>query len=205
MKKGIKITLIVIAVIIALFVIDTLQAKFFDNSPLLKIRDNIDGGPINYVDKGLLVNHYMCNSKEEATIWKWGEFFCSVPEEEPVKTETEKPDERTCMNNYLGASVVTEYSSVAQEELADLIDYDEEKVEYSYVGRGKRLDKDGETGVYAVIKTEDKTIINNLDKYFSKNYKGYGSFTINGYTIFNSNGQYVDSLKETLNNQCFEN
>ena len=80
MKKGLKITLIVLGVLVGIIVLDTLQAKVFDNSPLLKIRDNLDGGTLDYIDKGIFVNHYHCNNNEDVTTWKRTKFACSVTE-----------------------------------------------------------------------------------------------------------------------------
>ncbi len=80
MKKGLKITLIVLGVLIGIVVLDTLQAKVFDNIPLLKIRDNLDGGSTDYIDKGIFVNHYHCNNNEDVTTWKGTKFACSVKE-----------------------------------------------------------------------------------------------------------------------------
>ena len=71
MKKGLKITLIVLGVLVGIVALDTLQAKIFDNSPLLKIRDNLDGGKIDYIDRGLLVNHYKYTNGNEMTIFVW--------------------------------------------------------------------------------------------------------------------------------------
>lgn len=79
MKKGLKITLIVLGILIGIIELDTLQAKIFDNSPLLKIRDNLDGGTLDYIDKGIFVNHYHCNN-EDVTTWKGTKFTCSVVE-----------------------------------------------------------------------------------------------------------------------------
>ena len=78
MKKGLKIALIVLIGIIAF---DTLQAKIFNNSPLLKIRNNLDSESINYIDKGIFVNHYHCSDNEEVTTWKDVKFACSIKEE----------------------------------------------------------------------------------------------------------------------------
>ena len=83
MKKSLKITLIVIGVLVGIIAIDTLQAKIFDNSPLLKIRDNLDGGTIDYIDKGIFVNHYHCNNNENVTTWKGTKFTCSEKESDP--------------------------------------------------------------------------------------------------------------------------
>ena len=80
MKKGLKITLIVLGILIGIVVLDTLQAKVFGNSPLLKIRDNFDGGTLDYIDKGIFVNHYHCNNNEDVTTWKGTKFACSVKE-----------------------------------------------------------------------------------------------------------------------------
>ena len=74
MPKILKIFLIILIVI----TIDTLQAKIFNNSPLIKIKDTIEGGSIA---KGLLVNHYHCNNNENVTIWKTTKFACSLKEE----------------------------------------------------------------------------------------------------------------------------
>ena len=78
MNKGLKITLIVLLVLIGIIAIDTIQAKIFNNSPILKIRENLDGGTIDYIDKGLFVNHYKCNNNEKITTWKGTKFACSI-------------------------------------------------------------------------------------------------------------------------------
>ncbi len=80
MKKGLKITLIVLVILICMIALDTLQAKIFDNSPLIKIRDNLDGGVLDYIDKGIFVNHYHCNNNEKVTTWKDTKFACSMKE-----------------------------------------------------------------------------------------------------------------------------
>ncbi len=74
--KYLKITLVILLVII---ILDTLQAKIFTNSPLLRIRINLYGDEV-FIDKGLLVNHYHCLDNEEATVWKNVKFACSLKE-----------------------------------------------------------------------------------------------------------------------------
>lgn len=83
MKKGLKIFLIIVAVLVVLILVDTFQAKIFNNSPLLKIREYYNGGETSYIDKGLLVNHYYCNNKEEKTLFKNSKYTC--PAEFTVK------------------------------------------------------------------------------------------------------------------------
>ena len=76
MKKGIKITLIILGIILTIITLDTLQAKILNNSPIIKIRKNLDGGNTDYIDLGLLVNHYHCNNEEKITTWKKTKYAC---------------------------------------------------------------------------------------------------------------------------------
>ena len=78
MKKSLKISLIVLGVLVGIIVLDTLQAKIFDNSPILKIRENLDGKSTDYIDKGLFVNYYHCNNNEKVTTWKGTKFACPI-------------------------------------------------------------------------------------------------------------------------------
>lgn len=80
MKKGLKITFIVLGVLLGIVVLDTLQAKFFDNSPLIKIRKDFKDGYVQYMDKGIFVNHYYCKNREENTTWKGTKFTCPIEE-----------------------------------------------------------------------------------------------------------------------------
>ncbi len=80
MKKSLKITLIVLGILVGIITLDTLQAKIFDNSPLIKIRKECKDGYVQYVDKGLLVNHYHCKNNENVTTWKKTKFACSIYE-----------------------------------------------------------------------------------------------------------------------------
>ncbi len=94
MKKGLKIILIVIGVLIGIIVLDTIQAKIFNNSPLLKIRDNIDDETIDYIDKGLFVNHYYCTNKEEKTLFKGKKYNCPKTDNDTEEILETKKDDR---------------------------------------------------------------------------------------------------------------
>ena len=87
MKKGLKITLIVLGTLLGIIILDTLQAKVFDNSPIIKLRETYYGGEIYYIDKGLLVNHYHCNNNEKVTTWKGTKFACSIYDDTDVVEE----------------------------------------------------------------------------------------------------------------------
>ena len=54
MKKSLKVILIVLGVMVGVFALDTLQARIFD-----------------YIDRGLLVNHYKYTNGNEMTIFVW--------------------------------------------------------------------------------------------------------------------------------------
>ncbi len=81
MKKGLKITFIALGILASVVALDTLQAKIFNHSPLLKIRDHLNEESVNYIDKGLFVNYYHCSNNEQVTTWKKTKFACSMKEE----------------------------------------------------------------------------------------------------------------------------
>ena len=79
MKKSLKCALIILGSLISIIVLDTIQAKVFNSSPLLRVRKYFDGGRTYYIDKGLFVNHYHCNN-EKVTTWACVKFACSLRE-----------------------------------------------------------------------------------------------------------------------------
>lgn len=82
MKKGIKKLLIIVGVIISILVIfvviDTSQALIFNNSPVFHKREYICRQvSAEYIDKGILVNHYHCGNVTE-TLFKTEKTECTV-------------------------------------------------------------------------------------------------------------------------------
>ena len=161
MKKGLKIALIVLIGIIAF---DTLQAKIFNNSPLLKIRNNLDSESINYIDKGIFVNHYHCSNKEKVTTWKGIKFAC--PEEE---NSDEKIEKEIVAN-------LDKIAKAADVTSSNPFDYTNNRYYKNIVNLGKKavpvledMYKKGElTGVNAYLSTlaiEDIANCNLLEKY----------------------------------------
>ena len=71
MKKSVKVILIILIVLVIIILADTMQAKVFDNNPLIKIRYNRDGGNIDYVDKGIFVYTYVFTNGEKVTVFRW--------------------------------------------------------------------------------------------------------------------------------------
>lgn len=88
MKKVFKILLIVIVFILAFFTIDIIQARVFDNSPLIKITKNMDGGNLDQLDVGVFTKTYYCLDGTQKTIFKWEEYTC--PEENNPTITTQK-------------------------------------------------------------------------------------------------------------------
>lgn len=87
MKKGLKITLIILEVIVGIIILDTIQALIFNNSPIIKIRENNDGGSTDYINKGIFVNHYYCVNKEENTVFKNVKYTCPIIEVNDMKAK----------------------------------------------------------------------------------------------------------------------
>ena len=185
MKKSLKITLIVLGVLVGIITLDTLQAKIFDNSPLLKIRDNLDGGSTDYIDKGLFVNHYHCNNNEKVTTWKGEKFACS--EKENIKENVDL----SCLESQLGGYIISEKIEAKEEKLSNLIEYDINTVEYSNIMKS-------ELGIYVILKTNDDKVIKELDDYFEEKYVGYKSIIKDDYKIYVYNNANDFNLEKDL-------
>lgn len=75
MKKYVKIILIIIGIFSVFLVIDCIQAKVLNNSPLIKITKNIDGSTVDKLDVGILTKTYYCKDIKK-TIFRWEEYTC---------------------------------------------------------------------------------------------------------------------------------
>ena len=71
MKKNIKIILIVLSVLVGIILLDTLQAKAFNNKPIIKIVEYYDGGNFYQKHKGILVDTYVYTDGSQKTYYKW--------------------------------------------------------------------------------------------------------------------------------------
>jgi len=70
MKKYIKNCLIIVGVIVAIIILDTIIALKFDTSPFIRIREYYNGGNLNYKDKGILVDSYCGTNGIKDTVIK---------------------------------------------------------------------------------------------------------------------------------------
>ncbi len=199
MKKFVKIVLIILGVLVLLIALDTIQAKVFDNSPIMKIRENLDGGSADYIDKGLFVDHYKCDNGDSTTVWKNAKYTCSLKTNAKEENDTPEETELSCLENLLGGYIVSENTSLVEEKLSSIIDV-EDDLEDAILIRGKNSNT--ETGISVIIKTEDDKIISELDKYFNKNYAGYKSFVSGDYNIYLYNKSLSDKELDNVKTQA---
>ena len=77
MKKK-KIVIILLCSIIGLIFLDFIIALSFNNSPIIKIRDNFNGGSTVYKDKGIFTNTYKCSDGKTKTVLKTTKYVCPM-------------------------------------------------------------------------------------------------------------------------------
>ncbi len=70
MKKVIKRASVIIGIVVAVLVLDSIQALVFDNSPFIKVRKYYNGGDLYYKDGGLLVETYCGTNGNKDTVIK---------------------------------------------------------------------------------------------------------------------------------------
>ena len=69
MKKSIKTMLIIVSVLIVIILFDTMQAKVFNNSPIIKVTKNYSS--YYKKDVGILVETDIFGNEEKKTYFKW--------------------------------------------------------------------------------------------------------------------------------------
>lgn len=87
MKKNKKILIIVLGVLIGVVLIDSFQAKVFNNKPILRLTKDVNGGYLNKKNIGVLVDNYVCNDGEVKTVFKWEKYSCIKEEEKYVRID----------------------------------------------------------------------------------------------------------------------
>ena len=88
MKKK-KIIIITLCSIISLIFLDFIIALLFNNSQIIKIRDNYNGDSTVYKDKGIFTNTYKCSDGKIKTILKTTNYVCPIKDsKEEDKKET---------------------------------------------------------------------------------------------------------------------
>lgn len=74
MKKNILIT---IGIILGFILLDSSFALFFNNNPVIKIKEYYNGGDLNYISKSLFVDTYNCVNGKKDTVIKGFSYSCS--------------------------------------------------------------------------------------------------------------------------------
>ena len=69
MKKGLKITLIILGVLVGIIILDTLQARIFKTSPIISWKKQLDGD--SYVERGILMDTYYCVKEKDIVTVSW--------------------------------------------------------------------------------------------------------------------------------------
>ena len=77
MKKK-KTLITTLCSIIGLIFLDFIIALSFNNSPIIKIRDNYNGGDTVYKDKGIFTNTYKCSNGKTKTVLKTTKYVCPM-------------------------------------------------------------------------------------------------------------------------------
>ena len=77
MKKK-KTLITTLCSIIGLIFLDFIIALSFNNSPIIKIRDNYNGGATVYKDKGIFTNTYKCSNGKTKTVLKTTKYVCHM-------------------------------------------------------------------------------------------------------------------------------
>lgn len=95
--KKMNIALILLFVLIGLILVDTAQAKFFDNKPIIKIVEHYDGANLYQKHKGILVDTYVYNDGTQKTFYKW---TSRLYDETNEKLDITLEDVNDKINNY---------------------------------------------------------------------------------------------------------
>ena len=80
MKNYIKIFLIIFVILIIVILIDTAQAKVFNNRPLIKVTEDYNSGNVDKKDKGIFVYTYVFSDETKKTVFRWEKYAPPIKE-----------------------------------------------------------------------------------------------------------------------------
>lgn len=147
MKKK-KIIIITLCSIIGLIFLDFIIALSFNNSPIIKIRDNFNGGSTVYKDKGIFTNTYKCSDGKTKTVLKTTKYVCPMND-----IEKDIKEGITITFDTQGGSIIDSITIVKDTELT----LPKDPTRDGYVFKGW-VDKN-ETPIYnKVLLAEDTTL-----------------------------------------------
>ena len=73
MKKKI---LIIIIIIVGIIILDTIQAKTFDNKPVIKVVEDFNDGHVYQKHKGIFVSTYVYTDGSQKAYFNWTPKLC---------------------------------------------------------------------------------------------------------------------------------
>lgn len=74
-KKYIKILLSILLILLLVIIIDTIQAKLFNNNPILKVVEDYNGGYIYQKHTGVLVYTWNLTDGTKETYFRWKNYI----------------------------------------------------------------------------------------------------------------------------------
>lgn len=74
MKRFIKMFLIIFISLIIVIFVDTIQAKVFNNRPIIKITENYNVGNVEQKDRGIFVYTYIFSNSTKKTVFRWEKY-----------------------------------------------------------------------------------------------------------------------------------
>lgn len=96
MKNKIKKIILVILIIFAVCLLDSIIALVFDRSPLIKIREYYNGGDLNYKDKGIFVDTYCGTNGIKDTTIKGFSYSLSYDSDYEIVDKTKNWEDFAC-------------------------------------------------------------------------------------------------------------
>lgn len=147
MKKK-KIIIITLCSIIGLIFLDFIIALSFNNSPIIKIRDNFNGGSTVYKDKGIFTNTYKCSDGKTKTVLKTTKYVCPMND-----IEKDIKEGITITFDTQGGSIIDSITIVKDTELT----LPKDPTRDGYVFKGW-VDKN-ETPIYNKVLLAEDTIL----------------------------------------------
>jgi len=70
MNKRIKIILIIVAILVGIILLDTIQARLLKNSPFISWKEELEDDD-SWVDRGILIDTYYCTKEKDIITVSW--------------------------------------------------------------------------------------------------------------------------------------
>ena len=119
MKKIIKYTIILLIIIVVVVLVDTAQARIFNNKALISYRVLNDGGYYSEVYHSILVDTYTLSDGTTKTIFKWEELSVAENNQDNEEQTPQDDKEETPYSNKELSDMALDYFLNNNEEALD--------------------------------------------------------------------------------------